>query len=186
MAAEFWPGWCTHEVQQALERIDEGRRSCQTARKWRTVLLMADAVAQGRALSEVLRDPRTCSRVAWYGKTGKAGWRSDPAVAEALRLATERATRWHGARVAREIEKARERLGLEAVANVETMIRSRDGLEEVARDPKTPAVVKVRAWAEAAGAAGNMLDRAGEETATKAGGEVRVRFVRPSEGEGEP
>lgn len=87
---QFVPEWLTHEISVALAAIDGDH----VAKKETTVLRLAQAVANGEAISGVFSAPDTCSRNVWYGNTGKPGWKDDPAIQTALYLATQRARWW--------------------------------------------------------------------------------------------
>lgn len=86
----FVPEWLTHEISAALANITGDH----VAKKEATVLRLAQAIANGEALSSVFSAPGTCSRTIWYGNADKVGWKDDPAIATALHLATERARWW--------------------------------------------------------------------------------------------
>ena len=177
---EFWPGWMTAEIEAALRRIDAGGRTKDTGKKLRTVLVVADGLAQGQSMGALLRRPDTCASSTWYGKSGRLekAWRVDEGINAALELCKAAAVRWESAKVARALESAHERLALEARDNVLTMIRARDGLIGIGAEGEGERE-RVLAYREAAEVAGGMLDRAGQETADKSGGELKVRFVRP-------
>jgi len=160
---EFQPAWLTFEIQQALARLP-------TLKHRQTVLRLAEAQVVGRSEVETYRLPEVCSRRTWYGRyrngERKPGWRDDPAVQAALKAATQRALWWEDNRTVRSIQQAREQLALEAPENVRSMIRMRDQLEgiaEAAEEDKD----KVQAADKAAKVAGDMLSRAGAETAQK-------------------
>jgi hypothetical protein len=78
------------EVHEALARIT-GEHA---AKKQRTVLLLAAAIAAESPQTEVFKRRDTCNRVTWYGRDGEPGWRDDPAIDEALRVAKARALWW--------------------------------------------------------------------------------------------
>lgn len=86
----FQPEWMTFEVHEALARI-QGEH---VGKKVRTVLHLAGAIAAETPQKAVFQRRDTCNRVTWYGRDGEPGWRDDPAIAEALRVATERALWW--------------------------------------------------------------------------------------------
>lgn len=172
----FWPGWMTAEVEAALKGIDAGRRTKDTAKKWSTVLRLAEGLAHGESMRALLAGPDTCNLATWYGK-----WSRDPLVGEALRLAQVAATRWKAAAGARALAESRELLQLETVRNVDTMRNAREGLLTLGALAEDDAD-KVAALKEAARVAGDMLDRAGEETASKQGGSVEVVFRRADRG----
>lgn len=88
------PEWLTPQIDEALASI----RDPHAAKKQRTVLLIAQAMATGESLTAVFERPDTCKADIWYGLNRKGrrkpGWREDPHVAAALQLATERARWW--------------------------------------------------------------------------------------------
>jgi hypothetical protein len=86
----FVPDWLTHEINTALADITGDH----VAKKETTVLRLAQAVANGEAVSSVFGAADTCSRTIWYGNAKKPGWKDDPAIAFALTLATQRARWW--------------------------------------------------------------------------------------------
>lgn len=181
---KFWPGWMSFEIQKALDGIDAERRTKDTQKKRDTVLYLADGLARGRSIRQILESPETCALSTWFGKGGKRSaqaWSRDPAIVEALAVAQKRAVDWETARVARCLDEAGERLALAAVANVEAMEKSRDELlgigGRVTVDPKD----QVSALRAAAEVAGGMLDRADARTASKAAGTMVVRFQRPDD-----
>lgn len=86
--------WLTDEIDDALAAI----REPHAAKKQRTVLLAAYAVATGQSLRSVFGRKDTCTADIWYGPMRKGkrkrGWKDEPAIALALHLATERARWW--------------------------------------------------------------------------------------------
>jgi len=160
---EFQPAWLTFEIQQALARLP-------TLKARQTVLRLAEAQVVGRSETETFRLPEVCSRRTWYGRyrggEKKPGWRDNAAVQSALKAATARALWWEDNRTVRSIQQAREQLALEAPENVRSMIRMRDQLEGIAKAAEEDKD-KVQAADKAAKVAGDMLSRAGAETAQK-------------------
>jgi hypothetical protein len=89
--AEFYPEWMTYELENVLRQIT-GRH----ARKKRTTILrLAEGVVVGRTVTETLAMAETCSDTTWYGRYArgekKPGWKDDPLIARALKMATQRA-----------------------------------------------------------------------------------------------
>lgn len=156
---DYLPEWLTFELSEALGKLP--------SRKHReTVLRLAEARATGtRTEAETFRLPGVCSRVTWYGRYRQAGqklpgWRDDPDVAAALEAATKRAQWWQDQADARRIAKRQEQLA-----------QARDLLAEYAPH----AVKRLFVLMGGAGneetrrkAANDILDRADEETASKA------------------
>lgn len=100
MKASFVPEWLTHEINLALAQI----AGDHVAKKEITVLRLAQAVANGEAISGVFDAPGTCSKTIWYGNASKPGWKDDPAIAMALHMATERARWWVRVKQGRAVE----------------------------------------------------------------------------------
>lgn len=101
------PEWLTPQIDEALAAISEPH----AAKKQHTVLLVAAAQATGESLRSVFDRPDTCKADHWYGitrrnGTRKPGWREDPAIANALYLATERARWWVRVRQAGAVQNA--------------------------------------------------------------------------------
>lgn len=90
MRSRFVPDWLTFEIEQALAAITGD----QVAKKETTVLRLAQATAKGESAASVFRQSGTCSSNIWYGVGSKPGWKDDPAIEKALKLATERARWW--------------------------------------------------------------------------------------------
>ena len=169
----MWPGWMTGELEDALRAIDAGQRTKDTGKKWRTVLVLADGLAQGQSVRGLLRaDNGTCAESTWYGKAGarKArAWCRDEAIVGALELAKRLAVQWEGRKVARELERARERLALGAPAAVMWMEDAAVRLMGLGEDAELPAGSRVRAFEKAADIGAKWLDRADVQTADKSG-----------------
>jgi len=105
--AEFYPEWMTYELENALRQIT-GRH----ARKKRTTILrLAEGVVVGRPVTETLAMAETCSETTWYGRYEKGqkkpGWRDDPLVSQALKLATQRAQYCSDTYIAEQIKETR-------------------------------------------------------------------------------
>lgn len=94
MTEHIAPEWWTVEVAQALNAI----RGHEAARKRRTVLALAFAVARGESQESVwaANDPEVCSRTTWYEK-----WKHQPDVVRALTICAERAMAWRDEETAR-------------------------------------------------------------------------------------
>jgi len=90
MRSRYVPDWLTFEVEQALAAIDGEH----VAKKEATVLRLAQAIAAGESQAAVFRLPGTCSKNIWHGVGDKPGWKDDPAIAQALALATQRVRWW--------------------------------------------------------------------------------------------
>ena len=167
----MWPGWMSGELEAALGRIDEGRRTKDTGKKWATILVVAEGLAQGASMRQLLRaDNGTCAESTWYGKSGKRAknaWCKDEAVVGALELAKRLAVQWEARLVGRELERARDRLALGAVAAVDRMERAGERLMELGEDGKVADGARVRAYREAGDLAAKWLDRADVATADK-------------------
>jgi hypothetical protein len=161
---EFQPEWLTFEIQQALAQLP-------TRRHRETVLRLAEGQMVGRPMGDTFALPGVCSHRTWYGRTRKGkrrpGWKDDPAILHALDLATKRAQWWADRKTIRSMQKAHDLLALEAPLNVTSMIGSRNVLSELAASAEVDARDRIQAAEKAARVAGDMLSRAGTETATK-------------------
>ena len=171
----FWPGWMTGELEAALQKVDEGRRTKDTGKKWATVLILADGLAQGASMRQLLRaDNGTCAESTWYGKSGKRArnaWCKDEAITGALELAKRLAVQWESRRVVRCLEQARERLAIGAPEAVRRMEEAGEKLMALGGDESLPAGARVRAYDRAVDAGAKWLDRADVATADKSQGE---------------
>ncbi len=177
IADGIWPGWMTGELEAALEKVDAGRRTKDTGKKWATVLILADGLAQGASMRQLLRaDNGTCAESTWYGKAGKRArnaWCRDEAITGALELAKRLAVQWESRRVVRCLEQARERLAIGAPEAVGRMEEAAERLMELGADEDLPAGARVRAYDRAVDAGAKWLDRADVATADKSQREDR-------------
>lgn len=173
---EFWPGWMTEEMELALRGIDAEGRTKDTAKKWRTVILLADGLAQGESVAGILAaDNGTCAASTWYGKAGKRkerAWCKDAAVVAALERGKRLAVQWESRRTVRALERAREELALGAPAAVVRLETAAERLMDLGADAEAPAGARVRAYREAGDLAAKWLDRADVATADKTGRET--------------
>ena len=171
----IWPGWMTGELEAALGRVDEGRRTKDTGKKWATVLILADGLAQGASMRQLLRaDNGTCAESTWYGKSGKRAknaWCKDEAITGALELAKRLAVQWESRRVVRCLEQARERLAIGAPEAVRRMEEAGERLMALGEDGELTGTARVRAYKEAGELGAKWLDRADVATADKSQGE---------------
>ena len=171
----IWPGWMSGELEAALARIDEGQRTKDTGKKWATVLILADGLAQGASMRQLLRaDNGTCAESTWYGKAGrraKNAWCKDGAITGALELAKRLAVQWESRRVVRHLEQAREKLAIGAPAAVQRMEEAAEALMGMGADAELAAGARVRAYTQAADIGAKWLDRADVATADKSGSE---------------
>lgn len=158
----FVPEWLTHEISAALANITGDH----VAKKEATILRMAQAVANGEALSSVFSAPGTCSRTIWYGNTDKPGWKDDPAIATALHLATERARWWIRVKQGRAVQDSLDILvdgSEDAARQLVRVVRQGQMLFERADEY----VFKQASVAEVLRASEQILDRVSATTAPK-------------------
>lgn len=150
------------EVHEALAAITGDH----VAKKQRTVLHLAAAIAADSPQYEVFRRRDTCNRVAWYGRDGEPGWKDDPAIAKALKVATERALWWMRVRQGGAVQAALDVLADAAPAAAQQLARiATQGRVQVVIDEQAT-FVPVDA-AQVRLAANSILDRASEATADK-------------------
>lgn len=171
-APAFQPEWMSFEVHEALAKIGGEH----VGKKARTVLMLAAAIAAETPQAEVFRRRDTCNRVTWYGRDGEPGWRHDPAIAQALAVATERALWWMRVRQGRAVQSALDVLveASDAVARQLVDIATA-GFATVVIDER-PA--KVRADVkDIIKASDSILDRVSEATAGKGQKDVTVRLT---------
>jgi len=165
---DYQPAWLTFEIQQALAALP-------TRRHRETVLRLAEGQLKGRPMSETFRMPEVCSHRTWYGRARKGerrpGWKDDERVKRALELATKRAQWWADNETIASLQQANRRLALEADNNISAMVLGRTVLSAVAEDEEVDVKDRIQAAEKLGKAAGDMLSRAGSETATK---EVRT------------
>lgn len=162
MRSRFVPEWLTFEIEQALAAIGGEH----VAKKEATVLRMAQAIAKGESQASVFRQPGTCSKNIWHGVNDKVGWKEDPAIAEALALATERARWWLRIKEGQAIQSALNDLvdvAEDAARQIAAVIRY--GQMTFPRQGKT--VTKQAKVAEVLKASTEVLDRVSALTATK-------------------
>lgn len=144
--------WVTEEVSQALDRIVHG----EIAKRRRTVMVMADAVASGNEdIGDVIARKDTVSHATWYQKM-----KGDPVIEEVYRLCLGVARHWYdqleGYRMRKRasvVEHSRDKL-------VDMTDMAIAVVGDMLGDPDTPASVRRQL-------AMDVLDRADEETATK-------------------
>lgn len=88
---KFQPAWLTYEIEAALRRI----RGQHARKKRTTILRLAEGMVLGRPVTETFALDDTCSETTWYGRyeggEKKPGWRDDPLIQHALKLANNRA-----------------------------------------------------------------------------------------------
>ena len=160
------------EVHEALAAITGEH----VAKKVRTVLLLAAAIAAETPQADVFRRHDTCNRVTWYGRDGEPGWRDDPAIAKALKVATERALWWMRVRQGGAVQAALDTLADAAPAAAQQLARiATQGRVAVVLDEQ-PTFVPVDA-AQVRLAANSILDRVSESTADKGARDVTVRLT---------
>lgn len=156
------PDWMSGEVEAALREVGKGLVQQKRSLMHVTILRLAHARATQQAESPIFELGDTCSRTTWYGRyrTNKAtgeryktsGWIDDPAVLQALQVATERARRWEDTRISRALTEARLILVEASPSAARELRRQIDhGDKDVDKREASKAV----------------LDRAGFETAAK-------------------
>ena len=174
----FRPDWLSYEVHQALEAI----RGDHVAKKQLTVLLLAAAIAGDSPQAQVFKRHDTCNRVTWYGRDGEPGWRDDPAIAEALQVASQRALWWMRVRQGGAVQNALDVLVDAAPAAAQQLVRiATQGRVQVVqgeeqRFVEADVVHMVKA-------ANSILDRVSETTADK--GATKDVTIKLSWGEAE-
>lgn len=144
--------WVTEEVSAAMDQIDTG----DVAKRRRTILKMADAVASGnRDVNEVLADVDTVGHSAWYQRM-----RSDDEIMGIYNLCLQTARHWYdqleGQRMLKRaavIEQARDNL-------IDLTDMATQVLADMLGNPGTSDSVRRQLIAD-------VLDRADEETAAK-------------------
>lgn len=146
--------WMTAEVQDALDAIPEPH----TRKKRCTVLRLAEARALGLGVRAVFDQEDTCNAVTWYGRKGD-GWKDEPAIKEALEIATKRAQWWQDQEEAQRITMRGRQL---AATQDELVDLSKLATETLADLMMNAGSEKVRLEA-----AETVLDRAAAETAKK-------------------
>ena len=154
----FQPAWLTDELNQLLSKLG-GRHG---RKKRDTVLRLAEGSVVGRTMEDTFRMPECCTRPCWEGKYKKGkrlpGWRDDPDIQAALKVAERRAQYWQDTIEGRRIEQ-----------RIENVARARDKLAELAH----PAALTLGALLGAENvetrrkSANDILDRADEATASK-------------------
>ena len=156
------PDWMSGEVEAELREVGQGLVQQKRSLMHVTILRLAHARATQQAETPVFELADTCSRTTWYGRyrknpvTGERyktpGWIDDPAVLNALQVATERARRWEDTRISRALTEARLILVESTPDAARELKRQIDhGDKDVDRREASKAV----------------LDRAGFETASK-------------------
>ena len=108
--AEFYPDWMTYEIEAALRKIIG-----QHARKKRlTILRLAEGLVLGRSMTETFALDDVCSMTTWYGRYKKGqklpGWRDDPIIQHALKLASQRALYCSDKYIGEQIQETRKLL----------------------------------------------------------------------------
>lgn len=158
----FQPEWLSYEVHQALEAITGDH----AAKKQRTVLQLAAAIASESPQAQVFKRQDTCNRVTWYGRDGEPGWRDDPAISRALEVASKRALWWMRVRQGGAVQQALDVLVDAAPAAATQLVRmATEGRVQVVQDDE-------QRFVEAdvvhmLKAANSILDRVSETTADK-------------------
>jgi hypothetical protein len=104
------PAWMTFELNEALNEISEPHQ----AKKRITVLRLAEAYASGIGIKATLKHSATCNQSTWYGRPSldEPGWRDDPAIANALEIATKRALWWYEREETERIARRQRQLAL--------------------------------------------------------------------------
>lgn len=158
---DYTPEWLTCEIGEALSGLTRKQRT--------TILYLAAAAAADKPLP--FERPDVCSKTTWYGRYShgekKPGWRDNPAIQDALALATARAQDWEDTYITRQIEKTRRQLATHAPGAELSLygLALRAASEAIRRQ-----------------ACLDILDRVGTELASKAtvpnapSGETVVRF----------
>ncbi len=174
----YQPEWLSYEVHQALDAITGDH----AAKKQRTVLQLAAAIAAESSQALVFRRHDTCNRVTWYGRDGEPGWRDDPAVKHALDLATKRALWWMRVRQGTAVQNALDVLvdaapdAAQQLVRIATQGRVQVVQGEEQRFVEADVVHIVKA-------ANSILDRVSETTADK--GAAKDVTIKLSWGEAE-
>jgi plasmid maintenance system antidote protein VapI len=115
-------GWLNIDLRRALDEI----KKPHVAKKRATVLLLASATANDVPWSHVFEDPRVCNQRIWYQR-----WQNDPAISEALEIATRAALRWRDEQTAA-IEARASQLRRRAIA--EGSLDAVQGLRDTAKE----------------------------------------------------
>lgn len=160
------------EVHQALAALT-GEHA---AKKQRTVLALAAAIAADAPQYEVFRRHDTCGRVAWYGRDGEPGWKDDPAIADALKVATARALWWMRVRQGGAVQAALDVLADAAPAAAQQLARVATQGQVLITVEGSPVFMPADA-AHVLRAANSILDRVSESTADKGAKDVTVRLT---------
>ena len=174
----FQPEWLSYEVHQALEAV----KGDHVAKKQLTVLHLAVAIAAESPQALVFKRHDTCNRVTWYGRDGEPGWRDDPAISQALEVATKRALWWMRVRQGGAVQNALDVLVDAAPAAAQQLVRiATEGRVQVTKD-------QAQGFVEAdvvhmVKAANSILDRVSETTADK--GAAKDVTIKLSWGEAE-
>jgi hypothetical protein len=162
----YFPEWLSPEVSVALAAV-QGEHA---AKKETTILRLAEATATGQSWTAVFRLADTCAKRRWYGTEHDPGWQADPAIAQALVVATTRARWWVRVKRGQAVQDALDLLveGSEDAAR-QLINLVRFGQVVFAREhPDGVQIARVDADVrEVLAAAKEVLDRVSELTATK-------------------
>jgi hypothetical protein len=164
----YLPEWLSLEVSQSLAAISGG----DVAKKEATILRLAEATASGESWSAVFCLPDTCAKRRWYGTEQDPGWQSDPAIAHALALATERARWWVRVKRGRAVQNALDVLidgSEDAAKQLINLVRVGRVIFYDGKDQEGQAVLRSldAEVKEVLAASKEVLDRVSEMTATK-------------------
>jgi len=162
----YLPDWISYEVHEALAAI----KGEHVAKKETTILRLAHAVANKQPQASVWEHPDTCTSNVWHGRGGRPGWKHNPVIANAYRIAEARARWWKRVKMGQALEDASDDLvdlAPDAVRQLANVIRR--GEMEFARAGDV--VVKQASVGEVIKASVDVLDRAGVETAQKGSNE---------------
>ncbi len=163
---EFAPAWLSFEVSQALDRI----MGEDAAKKERTVLRLAQAIATGTPQNEIFRNHRqygVCNKKYWTGFGSKPGWKDDPIIAHALDVATQRARWWIRVKEGKGIESALDVLMDAGEASARQLSRvAIEGRAQVTQSDGSTSFVEADVK-DILKAADSVLDRIDKRTAAK-------------------
>lgn len=180
----YVPEWISQEVHAALGAI-QGEH---VAKKEATVLRLAQAAATNQSQASVFEMADTCSSNIWHGRGGKPGWKDDPVIAHAYKVAEARARWWMRVRMGRAEEEAADTIVDAAPEAAEQLVRmaTRGAVRVRVGDEDAPVNMPVAA-PQILQAIVSLLDRTGLKTASKArmeltgagGGPIGVKDETP-------
>jgi hypothetical protein len=137
----------SQEWEAAVASAFEGLTEPHREKKKATIIALVDARLAGKPEETVWGRPEVCNRRTYHMK-----WHHDPEFAAALAEVTRLATQWKDGRVVRALQDAAERMALASPVAAMKVIALLGSADEN---------VRLRA-------SFGILDRAGEETASKA------------------